>query len=82
MPKISVSKDEEMNRIIRGSIKNAQEIQGINVQKLAKLTGMPRSTMYYKIQHPENFTVGELRAVFKTLRYKGEEKERIAREAI
>ncbi|WP_333813221.1 hypothetical protein [Muricomes intestini] len=82
MPKLAISKDEEMNRIIRGSIKNAQEIQGMNVSKLAKLTGIPVSTLYYKMQNPTTFNIGELRTIFRVLRYKNEEKERLAREAI
>ena len=82
MPKLAISKDEEMNRIIRGSIKNAQEIQGMNVSKLAKLTGIPVSTLYYKMQNPTTFNIGELRTIFWVLRYKNEEKERLAREAI
>ena len=82
MPKLAISKDEEMNRIIRGSIKNAQEIQGMNVSKLAKLTGIPVSTLYYKMQNPTTFNIGELRTIFRVLRYKNEEKERRAREAI
>lgn len=82
MPKLSISKDEEMNRIIRGSIKNAQEIQGMNVCKLSKLTGIPVSTLYYKMQNPTTFNIGELRTIFRVLRYKDEEKERLAREAI
>lgn len=76
------SRDEEKNRIIRGSIKEAQELRGMNVAKISLLTGIPQSTLYQRIQHPERFTVGELRAVFKVLRYKEEEKIHIAKEAI
>ena len=82
MPKLSMSKDEEMDRIIRGSIKNAQELQGMNVGKLSKLTGIPVSTLYYKMRNPTEFNLGELRTIFRVLRYKDEEKERLAREAI
>lgn len=82
MPRLTVSKDEEMNRIIRGSIKNAQELQGVGVEKLSRLTGIPSSTLYHKIRNPESLNVRELRLIFKTLRYKEEEKERLGREAI
>ena len=54
----------------------------MNVSKLAKLTGIPVSTLYYKMQNPTTFNIGELRTIFRVLRYKNEEKERLAREAI
>lgn len=82
MPRLAISKDEEMNRIIRGSIKNAQELQGVGVEKLSRLTGIPLSTLYHKIRNPESLNVRELRLIFRTLRYKEEEKERLGREAI
>lgn len=82
MPKLSVSAEEQKNRVLRGSIKNAQELQGINVEKLSKLTGIPASTLYAKIRDPACFTIRELRLVCKVLKYPEEEKERIAREAI
>ena len=82
MPRLAINEDEKRNRIIRGSIKSAQEIQGMGVQKLAKLTGIPVSTLYWKLKNPTAFNVGELRTIFKALRYKDEEKERFAREGI
>lgn len=82
MSKLNANTEEGKNRIIRGSIKNAQSIQDINVSKLSKLTGIPASTLYQKMRNPEKFTIEELRIVFKVLRYRQEEKERIAREAI
>lgn len=82
MPRLAVSKEEEMNRVIRGSIKGSIELQGMNVAKLSKLTGVPAPTLYQKIREPERFTVRELRAIFRVLRYSEEDKERIAREAV
>jgi len=82
MPKLAVSKDEEMNRIIHGSIRNALILQGIGVQKLSKLTGIPESTLYEKIRCPEKLTFRESRIIFRVLKYTDEEKERIAREGL
>lgn len=82
MPRIAVSEDEMKDRILRGSIKNAKELQGIEISKLSKLTGIPESTLYAKIRAPSCFTVRELRLVFKALRYPTEEKERIGRDSI
>lgn len=81
MPKLVTNKTEEKNRIIRGSIKNAKEIQGINISMLAKQTRIPASTLYAKIREPDTFTVRELRLIWKALRYTDQEKERVAREA-
>lgn len=82
MPRLTVSKDEEMNRTLRGSIKYAQECQGMDVCKLSKLTGIPKSTLYRKIRNPDCFTVRELRTVFKVLKYGEEDKARFARDSI
>lgn len=82
MPRLAVSTDEKKNRVLRGSIKNAQELQDVNIEKLSKLTGIPTSTLYAKIRDPACFTIRELRLVCKVLKYPDEEKERIAREAI
>ena len=82
MPKLPISDLELKDRTLRGSIKNAQEIQGITVSKLSKSTGIPESTLYAKIRDPSCFTIRELRLVFKVLRYPVEEKERIGRETI
>lgn len=81
MPKMLVNKTEEKNRILRGSIKNAKEIQGMNVPMLAKQTRIPESTLYAKIREPDTFTIRELRLVWKALKYTDVEKERVAREA-
>lgn len=82
MPRLAVSQDEQMNRVIRGSIKNGIELQGMDVPKVSKLTGIPESTLYQRLQYPGNFRVCELRLIFKVLRYKEDDKERFAREAI
>ena len=82
MPRLSVSKDEEMNRALRGSIKYAQEVKGMDGLKLSKLTGIPKSTLYHKLKNPDRFTVRELRMVFKVLGYREDDKEKFARESI
>jgi len=82
MPRLAISEDKMQDRIIRASIKSAQEIQGMNIPKLSKLTGIPTSTLYWKLQNPAAFNIGELRTIFKALRYRDEEKERFARKGI
>ena len=82
MPRLAISEAEEKNRVIRGSIKNARELHAINMQALAKLTGIPVSTLYAKTKDPDTMTIRELRVICKALKYSVEEKERIAREAL
>ena len=82
MPRIAICEDERKNRILRGGIKNAQELQGIKVSKMSKLTGIPESTLYAKIREPSSFTIRELRLVYGVLKIPEEEKERLGREAI
>ena len=82
MPKLKINESELRCRKLRGCIKNAQEIQGINTIKTAELTGIPVSTLYARLKTPDDFSVGELRAVFRVLKITSEEKERIAREVI
>ena len=82
VPRLKVNESELRGRKLRGCIKNAQEIQGINTIKTAELTGIPVSTLYARLKNPDDFSVGELRAVFRVLKITSEEKERIAREVI
>ncbi|MDY3109285.1 MAG: hypothetical protein SOW50_04135 [Lachnospiraceae bacterium] len=82
MPRLAVSENEKKDRILRGSIKNAQELQGLNAEKISRLTGIPKSTVYAKIRDPERLTIRELRLICGVLKYPDEEKERIGREAI
>lgn len=82
MPKVAVSVLETKNRVARGSIKNALEVQGMSVEKLSALTGIPKSTLHSKIREPEKFNVREMRLVFKALHFPAEEKERFARDAL
>ena len=50
MPKLKINESELRCRTLRGCIKNAQEIQGINTIKTAELTGIPVSTLYARLK--------------------------------
>ena len=80
--RLKVNESELRCRKLRGCIKNAQEIQGINTIKTAELTGIPVSTLYARLKKPDDFSVRELRDVFRVLKIPEKEKERIAREVI
>lgn len=80
--RLKVNESELRCRKLRGCIKNAQEIQGINTIKTAELTGIPVSTLYARLKNPDDFSVRELRDVFRVLKIPEKEKERIAREVI
>lgn len=82
MPKLKINESELRCRTLRGCIKNAQEIQGINTIKTAELTGIPVSTLYARLKNPDDFSLRELRDVFRVLKIPEKEKERIAREVI
>jgi len=82
LPRLKVNESELRCRKLRGCIKNAQEIQGINTVKTAELTGIPVSTLYARLKNPDDFSVRELRDVFRVLKIPEKEKERIAREVI
>ena len=73
---------EEQNCIFRGSIKNLMEIRRTDIPGLARKAGMAESTLYAKIRDPANFTLRELRNLYKALQVPDEEKERLAREAM
>lgn len=57
-------------------------MEGVSVEKLSKLTGIPKSTLYQRFSVPEDIRLGELREILKVLKIPEEEKERIGREVI
>lgn len=82
MPRLTISRLEEQNRVIRGGIRNAQALQDMSIGKLSKLTGIPASTLYAKVRDPATFTIRELRDVYRVLKVPDAEKERLAREGM
>ena len=82
MPRIPPNKNEMRNRILIGSMENRMVIMGYEKQDVAKRIGMPASTFYYRVNHPETFNVGDLRKVFDVLKYPREEAEKILLQVI
>lgn len=55
MPKLKINESELRCRTLRGCIKNAQEIQGINTIKTAELTGYSGKHIICKTQKSRRF---------------------------
>ena len=82
MPKLKISDREKQNRILLAIIQSGKTMEDINMGKLSKLTGIPKSTLYQRFSVPEDIRLGELREILKVLKIPEEEKERIGREVI
>jgi predicted transcriptional regulator len=82
MPKLKLSDRERQNRTLIAIIQSAKVMEGVSVEKLSKLTGIPKSTLYQRFSVPEDIRLGELREILKVLKIPEEEKERIGREVI
>lgn len=82
MPKLKLSDRERQNRTLIAIIQSEKVMEGVSVEKLSKLTGIPKSTLYQRFSVPEDIRLGELREILKVLKIPEEEKERIGREVI
>lgn len=82
MPKLKISDGERQNRILLAIIQSGKTMEDISVQKLAKLTGIPQSTLYQRLSKPEDIRIGELREILRVLKITEMDKERIGREVI
>lgn len=82
MPKLKPSKAEMQDRTLVGSIENRMRIQGTDKKGTAKQAGIAESTFYHRLNHPETFTLREIRRIFTVLHYPDDEKERMGRECI
>lgn len=69
MPKLKPSDQEERNRIVRACIAGNQERQGIDDAGLAKYLGVVPDTVRNKKKRPETFTLRELQAVSRALKF-------------
>lgn len=67
---------------VKKIIQSGKVMEGVSVEKLSKLTGIPKSTLYQRFSVPEDIRLGELREILKVLKIPEEEKERIGREVI
>lgn len=77
MPKLKLSDRERQNRTLIAIIQSGKVMEGVSVEKLSKLTGIPKSTLYQRFSVPEDIRLGELREILKVLKIPEEEKERI-----
>lgn len=82
MPKLKPSKTEMQDRTLVGSLEKQMRIQGIDKKGTAKQAGMAESTFYYRLKHPDTFTIRELRRVLTVLHHPEEEKAKMGRECI
>lgn len=46
MPKLKLSDRERQNRTLIAIIQSGKVMEGVSVEKLSKLTGIPKSTLY------------------------------------
>lgn len=82
MPKLKISDKERQNRTLIAIIQSGKTMEDINMVKLSKLTGIPMSTLYQRLNTPEDIRIGELREILRVLKIPETEKERIGREVI
>ena len=82
MPKLKISDKERQNRTLIAIIQSGKTMEDINMVKLSKLTGIPMSTLYQRLNAPEDIRIGELREILRVLKIPETEKERIGREVI
>ena len=69
MPKIKPYAFEERNRIVRSCIAANQERYAITNENLAKLLGVTPQTIRNRKKKPETFTLWELHALSRTLKF-------------
>ena len=66
-----MSEKEQQDQQIKALIaKNATYLGIKNNEDMAKRIGVSRTTMYKKLEHPETFTVKEIRRLAKILNFK------------
>lgn len=69
MPKLKPTEQEERARIVRACIAGNQERYGIDDEGLAHYLGVVPGTVRNKKKKPETFTLRELQAVGKALKF-------------
>ena len=63
MPKLRVSAEDQENRAIVAAIRYGMSMYSIDQRSLALAIKADRTTLYRRFNHPEDFTIGELRAI-------------------
>ena len=69
MPKLKPSPMEEANRVVRACVSSNMALYDVSEDLLAVKMGVTKKTVQNRRDRPENYTLEELRAVAKTLRW-------------
>ena len=76
MPRLKQSEAEMMNRSVIAVISKYMALRGCQSKdRLMEVLGISRSALYARWNNPDNFRLGELRAVYNFLRVPAEERE-------
>lgn len=68
MPALKPSPTEAASRVVRACISNNMELYAVSEDILAAKTGVTKRTVQNRRDKPENYTLGELWIVAKTLK--------------
>lgn len=68
MPKLKPNPTEESSRVVRACISSNMELYAISEDLLAAKTGVTTRTIQNRRNRPENYTLGELWVLSKTLK--------------
>jgi hypothetical protein len=63
MPKLKESEEFKGNRALIATIKYGMGLLGFSMEQLARAMYKDKVTLYRRFNHPEDFTLGELRAI-------------------
>jgi len=74
MPKVILSEAQRDQEAIEKLIKKYAGAENLTLPKVAKLVGMPATTFYKRINHPETSSLGELRRICRVLKIPEEER--------
>lgn len=68
MPKLKPTQTEEASRVVRACITGNMELHAVNEDLLATKMGVTKRTVQNRHDRPENFTLGELWALSRTIK--------------
>lgn len=63
MPYVKIPECERQNKALVAAIRYGMSMYDINPSSLALAIRADRTTLYRRFNHPEDFTIGELRAI-------------------
>lgn len=68
MPKLKPNPTEEASRVVRACIRGNMELYAVSEELLATKTGVTKKTVQNRRDRPENYTLGELWVLARTLK--------------